>query len=65
MSEFDGKVDLISFNSIQSLNASRILQHFLDRRVALENAADAVLPQRHHAVFDRLLFQNDRGAFAR
>src|SRR4029450_13108407 len=61
--EFGGKVDLISFNQslTQSLNASRIFQHFLDRRVALENAAEAVLPQRHHAVLDRLLFQNDRG----
>ena len=43
---------------------SGVFQHFLDRGVAGENAAQSVLSQRHHPELDRLLFQRDgRRAF--
>src|SRR5437867_8376658 len=41
--------------------SSRVSQHFLDGSVASEDAAQAVLTQRHHSKLDRLLFQCDRG----
>lgn len=37
-----------------------VFEHFFDRRCALENASQAILPQRHHAEFNRLLFQHNR-----
>src|SRR5438105_15351728 len=37
-----------------------VLQHFFDRSVAGEDAAQSVLSQRHHPELDRLLFENDR-----
>ena len=54
------------FQSLQSIdrrfvNCSRIFQHFFDRRVAVENAAQAILAQGDHAELDRFLFQDDRG----
>ena len=39
----------------------RVLEHFLDRRVTIEDAANAILPKRHHPELDRLLFENHRG----
>ena len=40
------------------------LQHFFDGGVAVEDAAQAVLPQRDHAKLDRFLLQgNGRRAF--
>src|SRR5712692_10144639 len=39
--------------------ALRVFQHFLDGCIALENAAQSVLAQRHHSELDRFLFEND------
>src|SRR5687768_9659297 len=39
---------------------SGVLEHFLDRRFTVVNAAHAVLAQGRHAELDRLLFQDDR-----
>ena len=42
------------------VNYLRVLQHFLDRRVTIEDAANAILPKRHHPELDRLFFENHR-----
>ena len=53
----------MSSRSLASIiRSSRVFQHFLDRRVAVENAAEAVLAQRDHAELDRFLFQQTVGA---
>src|SRR4051794_14482646 len=38
-----------------------IFEHFFDRGVSFEDAAQAILTQRHHPEFDRFLFQDDGG----
>src|SRR5205807_547901 len=38
---------------------SGVFQYLLDRGVARKNAAQTVLPQRHHAELNRLLFQHN------
>src|SRR2546423_6557341 len=38
---------------------SGVFQYLLDGGVAGKNAAQSILPQRHHPEFDRFLFQGD------
>jgi hypothetical protein len=37
-----------------------VLQHFLDRGISSENAAQTIVPERNHSKLDRLLFQGNR-----
>src|ERR1700731_1783359 len=39
---------------------SGVFQYLLDGGVAGEDAAQSIMPQRHHTELDRFLFENDR-----
>jgi hypothetical protein len=54
------RVQAGSLRSPASADCLRILEHFLDGRIAGEDTAQPVLAQRDHAELDRFLFKNDR-----